>query len=174
MSYFRRLDSHVLRLVLSAGICATVEGASSQEPSRAPAETGQAKAPVKGTPDEIERYKTELAQRVKADRPNAKRGDVLTPELTSFLMKRFREIADGKDGAKTLALIQESNPGELPLQVNGTYPKDAVLATMPPGVLQGFPELPEGIEYRFVGCRLMLMAQDSRVIIDYTEECFFK
>jgi hypothetical protein len=44
---------------------------------------------------------------------------------------------------------------------------------MPPLVLKSFPELPEGIEYRFVGCRLALVAKDSRVVVDYTEECFW-
>ncbi len=151
----------------------SIEAAEEHQSSQPPPRTSQTEAPVKGTPEEIDRYKKELAQRVKGDRPNAKRGDVLTPELTAFLKKRFREIADGKDGAKTLALIQESNPGDLPLQINGIYPKDAALATMPPVVLQSFPQLPEGIEYRFVGCRLIVMAQDSRVVLDHTEECFW-
>jgi hypothetical protein len=168
---FLNLRSPILRWGLSVAACLVVSGSLSLESQPLPRET---QAPAQGTPEEIERYKTELAERVKADRRHAKRGDVLTPELTSFLMQRFRNIAEGKDGAKTLALIEESNPGELPLQINGNYPKGAALATMPPIVLQSFPELPEGIEYRFVGCRLMLMAQDSRVVIDYTEECFWK
>jgi hypothetical protein len=165
------LKSPILRGGLSVATCLVVLGPFSMEGQPLPRET---QAPAQGTPEEIERYKTELAERVKGDRRNAKRGDVLTPELTSFLMQRFRNIAEGKDGAKTLALIQESNPGDLPLQINGNYPKDAAVATMPPIVLQSFPELPEGIEYRFVGCRLALIAQDSRVVVDYTEECFWK
>ncbi len=140
----------VLGVVLSAVLSVTsfrpppIEGADSRKAVQAPAKTGQTMAPVKGTPEEIERYKKELAERVKADRRSAKRGDVLTPELTAFLMKRFREIAEGEDGAKTLALIKESNPGDLRLQVNGNYPKDAELATMPPVVLQGFSRAPRG------------------------------
>jgi hypothetical protein len=164
------LKSPIFRRGLSVVSCLVIAG-SSLIAGQLPRQT---QAPAKGTPEEIERYKTELAERVKGDRRHAKRGDVLTPELSSFLVERFRTIAEGKDGAKTLALIEESNPGDLPLQVNGNYPKGAALATMPPIVLQSFPELPEGIEYRFVGCRLMLMAQDSRVVIDYTEECFWK
>ncbi len=168
-----------LGILLSAVLSVTsfaalpIEGADSRKTVQAPAKTGQTVAPVKGTPEEIERYKKEMAERVKADRRNAKRGDVLTPELTAFLVRRFREITEGEDGAKIISLIQESNPGDLRLQVNGNYPKDAELATMPPVVLQAFPELPQGIEYRFVGCRVMLMAHDSRVVIDYTEECFW-
>jgi hypothetical protein len=134
-----------------------------QQPSR----------PEEASAAEIERYKTELAERVKGDRRGAKQGDVLTPELTSFLLKRFHGITKAKDGARVLSLIKESNPGDLELQVNGTYPKGAALATTPPAVLQAFPKLPEGIEYRFVGCRLILMAHDSRVVIDHTTECFW-
>ena len=165
-----------IRLFLLAGTCiasaAAFSSAASQAPSKQPLRPEPQK-PVEGSAEEVERYKTELAERVKGDRRGAKRGDVLTPELTSFLLKRFQGITQGKDGAKTLALIQESNPGELALEINGTYPKGAALATTPPVVLSSFPELPEGIEYRFVGCRLMLMAHDSRVVIDYTEECFW-
>ena len=171
----RYLESRI-RLLLLAGICAASAAASSiaatQEPSKQPLRP-ETQAPVEGSAEEIERYKIELAERVKGDRRGAKRGDVLTPELTSFLLKSFRGIRQSKDGAKTLALIQESNPGDLRLEINGTYPKDAAMATMPPAVLRSFPELPEGIEYRFVGCRLVVMARDSRVVIDYTEECFW-
>jgi hypothetical protein len=163
-------------LVLLAGICvaaaAAFSSAANGQPSKQPLRP-ETQKPVEGTAEEVERYKTDLAERVKGDRRGAKRGDVLTPELTSFLLKRFQGITQGKDGAKTLALIQESNPGELVLAVNGPYPKGAALATTPPVVLSSFPELPEGIEYRFVGCRLMLMAHDSRIVIDYTEECFW-
>ena len=69
--------------------------------------------------------------------------------------------------------VGNGNCQNLELQVNGTYPKGAALATTPPAVLQAFPKLPEGIEYRFVGCRLILMAHDSRVVIDHTTECFW-
>ncbi len=169
----------VLRIVLSAaifmasGAALSIAAEDSHESIQPPPRTEKTPPPEKGSPEEIERYKTELAQRVKADRRGAKRGDVLTPELTTFLKTRFREIAEGKDGAKTLALIQESNPGDIPLTINGNYPKEAAMATMPPNVLQGFPALPEGIEYRFIGCRLAVIAQDSRVVLDYTEECFW-
>lgn len=171
--------SQALRLALLASICMTcgagrsIGSPDTNESSQLPPRTEKTPAPEKATADEIDRYKKDLAQRVKADRRNAKRGDVLTPELTAFLLKRFREITAGTDGARTLALIKESNPGDLRLTVNGTYPEEAELATMPPAVLKGFPELPEGIEYRFVGCGLIVMARDSRVILDYSEECFW-
>jgi hypothetical protein len=163
-----------LALALATLLGLTCASRSSSGAAARIPQASQNRPPQKGTSKDIERYKTDLAERVKGDRRRAKRGDVLTPELTAFLVQRFRQVADTKEGARALALIQESNPGPLPLQVNANYPEEAALATTPPLILQSFPELPEGIEYRFVGCRLALLAQDSRVVIDYTEECFWK
>jgi hypothetical protein len=159
-----------LALVATIGVTGSLPASSSGQP---PVSRSQTREPQKGTPEEIEQYKNGLAQRIKDDRRTAKRGDLLTPELTTFLIRRVRQLADDKEGTRALALIKESNPGEIPLQVNGKYPDDAALATTPPLILESFPELPEGIEYRFVGCRLMLLAQDSRLVLDYTEECFW-
>jgi hypothetical protein len=159
-----------LALVAAIGVTVCVAASSSVQP---PVTKSQTREPEKGTPEEIEQYKNGLAQRIKSDRRTAKRGDLLSPELTAFLLQRFRQLADDKEGARALALIKESNPGDIPLQVNGKYPDDAALATTPPLILQSFPALPEGIEYRFVGCRLMLLAHDSRLVLDYTEECFW-
>ena len=40
--------------------------------------------------------------------------------------------------------------GNVKLTVNGRYPDDSPLSTMPPQVLQTLPKLPEELEYRFV------------------------
>jgi hypothetical protein len=98
----------IARLAAALALCAV--GSVTSGGSRVLA----AQNPVHGTPEEIERYKQELAERIRADRTHAKRGDVFNPELTRFLLSRFRRIAEGKDGKKVLPLIQESNPGDLP------------------------------------------------------------
>src|SRR5262245_44230008 len=86
---YLRMRTH---FVLFAGIFVASAGAFSGAPdgqaSKQPLRP-ETQKPVEGTAEEIERYKTELAERVKGDRRGAKRGDVLNPELTSFLVKRF-------------------------------------------------------------------------------------
>jgi hypothetical protein len=66
----------------------------------------------------------------------------------------------------TLAAIMEDGPGEFDVDVNETYRKERPLATMPANLLQLLPELPDDIEYRFVGRRLILRDVRANMIID--------
>jgi hypothetical protein len=50
--------------------------------------------------------------------------------------------------------------------VNAQYPEGAPFSTMPLQVLQGLPKLPEGLEYRFIGDRLILLDAHARLIVD--------
>ena len=51
--------------------------------------------------------------------------------------------------------------------VNGRYPDAMPMSTMPPDMLAALPTLPEDLEYRFVGNRLMLLDVQSHLIIDF-------
>ena len=46
------------------------------------------------------------------------------------------------------------------------------LSTVPPQVLEGLPKLPEELEYRFVGERLILLDPHAHIIVDYMERVF--
>ena len=43
------------------------------------------------------------------------------------------------------------------LAVNSRYPDEVPLSTMPPQVLAMLPKLPDDLEYRFIGTRLILL-----------------
>ena len=58
-------------------------------------------------------------------------------------------------------------PGTVKLAVNAVYPKDQPLGTVPPNVLEALPELPEGVEFRFVDRYLALRDAESNLIIDF-------
>ena len=63
----------------------------------------------------------------------------------------------GPEGAELKASIMDENPGRLQLQVNGRVSGHRCpLSTVPPQVLQALPKLPEDLEYRFIGDRLIL------------------
>ena len=56
------------------------------------------------------------------------------------------------------------------VQVNAVYPKSAPLSSVPPLLLMQLPQLPAGIEYRFVGSTLVLLDLEPNLIIDYMKE----
>ena len=59
------------------------------------------------------------------------------------------------------------NLREVPFKVNGEYPKEAPLSTVPPDVLKALPPLPENLQYRFVGRHLILYCTRGNLIVDY-------
>ena len=68
--------------------------------------------------------------------------------------------------------IMDENPGKVQLQVNGRYPDELPLTTMPPQVLGACRSCPEHLEYRFVGDRLILLDVHAHIIVDYmTTRC---
>jgi hypothetical protein len=55
------------------------------------------------------------------------------------------------------------------LAVNGRYPDEVPMSTMPPQVLAVLPKLPVEIEYRFVGDRLILLDVHAHIVMDYID-----
>jgi hypothetical protein len=145
-------------------------------------EAAQALQPASQTDaKQIEAFQLALADSIKARRQNARRGDLLDPPLVTYLTDITRALIEGEKGARILETLRENNPADNPeagpalpeLAVNAAYPEDIALAMVPPSLLALYPPPPEGIEYRFVGCRLILMDRDARLILDYTEECLW-
>jgi hypothetical protein len=55
------------------------------------------------------------------------------------------------------------------LSVNGRYPDEVPLSTVPPQLLAGLPKLPEELEFRFVGHRLILLDVGAHIVADYID-----
>jgi hypothetical protein len=64
----------------------------------------------------------------------------------------------------------DENPGTMKLRVNTRYPDTVPLSTVPPQVLQGLPDLPEEMEYRFIGNGLILNDVHAHLIADFVED----
>jgi hypothetical protein len=130
------------------------------------------------TPAEIQQREQALAEAIRNARPNAKAGDILTPEVKPVLNRLLKSELKGPENRETRASIKEGNPkhekapGEVEpvIKVNAIYPKNAPLSTVPPTLLLRLPKLPEDIEYRFVGRTLVLRDRESNLIIDYMKE----
>jgi hypothetical protein len=111
-----------------------------------------------------------LAVSIRAARANAKRGDIFTPATEAMFRRLVKpQVTGSADAADNKAIIKDDapQPKEVSFKVNGEYPKDAPLSTVPPDVLKALPQLPENLQYRFVGRHLILYCMPGNLIVDY-------
>jgi hypothetical protein len=125
---------------------------------------------VTDDPSEIRRAVRALAKQIRVARAEAKQGDIFTLAISG----EFRKALILEMNANTWAAIMDDNPGEFSTQINGTYPKDKPLSTVPPNILAVLPRLPDDIQYRFLGRDLILLDTRANVILDripYAIQC---
>ena len=125
------------------------------------------KLPKEATPEQIDRNQRALATLVSSSRPNARLGDVFTPPAPGYVRALLTRVFASSNKRQLRETIQDENPGPVKLIVNGRYPDQVPLATMPPEVLEALPRLPEELEYRFVGDALILLDPHAHIVIDY-------
>jgi hypothetical protein len=121
------------------------------------------------TPQQISTHQVPLAQMIARARSNAKPGDIFTKDTRALFRRYLAKVFHGPHGAELKALVRDENPGKLRLRVNGPYPESVPLSTVPPQVLQALPKLPEDLEYRFIGDRLVLLDVHANTIVDLIE-----
>ena len=119
------------------------------------------------SPKEIADRETALGQAVRAARPNAKQGDLLTPEVAAVFRRIIRsEFAHrSRLALKNREEAQDELPAFTPI-VNQIYPSTYPLATFPPALLRELPELPRPMEYRLVRQDLILRDSEANLIVD--------
>lgn len=125
------------------------------------------KLPQEATPLQIDQNQRALGARIQAARAGARRGDLFTPEMTAFIKRLLNRVFSGPDGTQLRSSIMDENVKALALNVNQRYPDAIPRTTMPPDVLRSLPELPEEMEYRFVGDQLILLDQHAHIIADF-------
>jgi hypothetical protein len=114
-----------------------------------------------------------LAAAIRKARPNARPGDILTPAAQKYFRSLTMAQVRARDGVAVKETLKQGNPpadkegADVKLQTNGTYPKSAPKSTMPASLLARFPELPEELEYRFIGRNLILLDTAANLIVDY-------
>jgi hypothetical protein len=128
--------------------------------------------PEKATPEQIQEHERALREAIAAARPGANPGDVF-----SIAEEYFRRVIAGElkghDGASARKTIKDGNPTHEPvsapvtLGVNAAYPAEAPVSTVPPALLLRLPQLPEELNYRFVGRHLILHDTQGNLVVDF-------
>lgn len=128
---------------------------------------------AKAEPEQIEQHQKAVSQAIIQARSGAKAGDVLTPEIRTYLVAIVRAEMKGPEGAPAKKAAKQGNPATetpevpIPLTVNGIYPEKASVSSVPPTLLMRLPQLPKELDFRFVGRHLILRDAVAGLIIDF-------
>lgn len=109
-----------------------------------------------------------MAAAIRAERPDARQGDLFTPALARELRVRIDQAlrAHGFTAADVLAEGEEGpDPATFILRVNGPFPW-VLSQAMFPCVTGALPPLPPELQYRMVGSDLFLIDVHASLIVD--------
>lgn len=111
---------------------------------------------------QIRRATRSLASAIRAARPGASQGEFFTVATSA----EFKRVLALSMNTAVWALIMEENPGAFSHDIDGPYPEGEPYATMPGIILERLPQLPDDIQFRFVGPHLILYDVRAHTIID--------
>ena len=76
---------------------------------------------------------------------------------------------EGPAGPAVLDSILDEDTRAVRPRVNSRYPPNIPVSNVPPQILLVLPRLPDQLEYRFIGERLVLLDVHSYTIVDYID-----
>jgi hypothetical protein len=117
-------------------------------------------------PEQIKDRQEKLRAAIRTARTGAREGDIFTREAEPAIRDIIRSEFRGPDGQATRLTVMEENPGPFKCEVNGVYPEDRPVSTVPLELLGRLPKLPDDLEYRFVGRHLILRDAKTNLIVD--------
>ena len=130
------------------------------------AQSALPRLPREATPAQIDRNQRELGRLIQEARSGARPGDIFVPEMQTYVRNMLTKLFSGAAGAEIKASVMDENPTDVKITVNGRYPDDVPLSTMPPQVLELLPKLPQELEYRFVGFHFTIFDSPAHIIVD--------
>jgi hypothetical protein len=125
--------------------------------------------PKETAPEQIRAHRVALVELIARARRGAEPGDIFTKDTRALFRRYLARVVAGPQGPKLKAALMEENPGKLRLHVNGPYPESVPVVSVPPQILAALPKLPEELEYRFIGDRLVLHDIHAGTIVDVIE-----
>ena len=131
------------------------------------------KLPKQATPAQVDSHERALSKLIQQARAGAKQGDIFSLPMQRLVRRLLVPVFQGPSGSQIKTEITDNEfKGNVKLMVDGRYPDDVPLSTMPPQVLQALPKLPEDLEYRFVRTSLILYDPHAHLIPDFVERAF--
>ena len=125
---------------------------------------------VKSSTDEKEILQHQLALRmlVVDARHSARRGDVFTHDISRYFRTAINEVLRSPAAPAVQKTIHDKDPSKpIAVRVNGVFPEDAPIPTMPPTLLMRLPVLPMEFSYRLVEGNLVLQDKKTNLIVDF-------
>src|SRR5437016_1083112 len=116
----------------------------------------------------LKAFQLALAAKIRAARPQARQGDIFTPQIAKVFQRLIAAPFGGPKGETLRASLRHAEPVKpLNLQVNDSYPEGVPLQSTPPSLLLDLPKLPPELEYRIVGRDLVLRDVKATLIVDF-------
>src|SRR5947207_11026201 len=116
----------------------------------------------------LKEYQLALTAKIRVARPQARQGDIFTPDVTKIFQRLIAMSFSGPKGEKLRASLRHAEPVKsLNLQVNDNYPEGVPLQSTPPSLLLDLPKLPPEVEYRIAGRDLVLRDVKANIIVDF-------
>jgi len=125
--------------------------------------------PLKQTdnPAQILTQQTTFGEKLRQARPDAKHGDVFSPEIQQEFRRLLAPKLKGEDGQDAKKVLKDDAPPAVTLKVNAKYPPNAALPTVPAKLLLNLPTLPEEVEYRIINKDLILRDTRGDIVVDF-------
>lgn len=125
------------------------------------------------SPEKITSTQRRVTSKVRNARSNPKRGDIFTPEIARYFRRQIAASLQGPEGEKITASLRHAEPVKnVPIRVNEPYPPGLPLQSTPPTLLQNLPSLPNELEYRIVGNKLILRDAKANLVVDFVKNAF--
>jgi hypothetical protein len=123
-------------------------------------------------PEQFFEHQRTLAGLLRRERATAKPGDLCPVEMRAFIRRQLAVTFRGENGRQIKRSILDEFTGNVRLEVNGGYPDDVPVSTTPAQVLEALPSLPDTLQYRFIGKRLILLDAHAHIIADFVDHIF--
>ncbi|HEY2471761.1 MAG TPA: hypothetical protein VGI45_28505 [Terracidiphilus sp.] len=118
----------------------------------------------------LEQQRKQLRDAVQQSRPNAKQGDLFTPDVARVFRKILANLLNGPDGSKIKSSLNHAEPGApAQFKVNGEFPNrnGQPIQSVPPTLLKVLPSLPKGLDYCIAGNALALRDSSANMVVDF-------
>ena len=121
-----------------------------------------------GAPEKISEHEQSLASRIREARPDARQGNIFTPEIQAEFRRLIGlAMTTPKDAARIEKSLKRAEPVRVKLRVNDAYPTSVPLQSTPPSLLLSLPKLPPELEYRINGRDLVIRDMEANLVVDF-------